>query len=89
MRFSQQRERGKRDVAAMRADTRIQADMTGRGAELPVQEVSPKSHPPGRLRVISYHVMLDVPRELVLYVLGLLAERRREEALDLSDGEGD
>jgi DDE superfamily endonuclease len=28
--------------------------------------------------VISYRVMLDVPRELVLFVSGLLAERRRE-----------
>jgi hypothetical protein len=28
--------------------------------------------------VVSYRVMLDVPRELILFVSGLLAERRRE-----------
>jgi hypothetical protein len=28
--------------------------------------------------VVSYRVMLDVPRELVLFVSGLLADRRRE-----------
>jgi hypothetical protein len=31
-----------------------------------------------RLRVVSYRVMLDVPRELVLFVSGLLAAHRRE-----------
>jgi hypothetical protein len=31
-----------------------------------------------RLRVVSYRVTLDVPRELILFVPGLLAERRRE-----------
>jgi DDE superfamily endonuclease len=52
--------------------------MAGRDAEPPVQEVSPKSHPPGRLRVISYRVRLDVPVSLVWFVSGLLAARRRE-----------
>ena len=33
---------------------------------------------PGRLRVVSYRVMLDVPGELVWFVSGLLAARRRE-----------
>lgn len=28
--------------------------------------------------MLSYRVMLDVPRELILFVSGLLAERRRE-----------
>jgi hypothetical protein len=28
--------------------------------------------------VVSYRVMLDVPRELVLFVSGLLAARRRQ-----------
>ena len=31
-----------------------------------------------RLRVVSYRVMLDVPRELVLFVSGLLAAHRHE-----------
>ncbi len=51
--------------------------MTGRDAEPPVQEVSPKSHPPGRPRVPSYRVMLDVPKDLIWFVSGLLAARRR------------
>ena len=51
--------------------------MTGRDAEPPVQEVSPKSHPPGRPRAPSYRVMLDVPKDLIWFVSGLLAARRR------------
>ena len=41
--------------------------MTGK-AEPPVKEVSPKSHPPGRPRVPSYRVMLDVPADLIWFV---------------------
>jgi DDE superfamily endonuclease len=49
------------------------------GAEPPVEEVSLKiTICRERLRVVSYRVMLDVPRELVLFVSGLLAARRRE-----------
>ena len=49
------------------------------GAEPPVEEVSLKiTIYRERLRVVSYRVMLDVPRELVLFVSGLLAARRRE-----------
>ena len=51
--------------------------MAGRDAEPPVQEVSPKSRPPGRPRVPSYRVMLDVPVGLIWFVSGLLAARRR------------
>jgi hypothetical protein len=48
-----------------------------RGA--PVEEVSLKIvRYRERLRVVSYRVMLDVPRELILFVSGLLAARRRE-----------
>ena len=58
------------------------ADISGdrRGdAEPPVEEVSLKiTFDRERLRVLSYRVMLDVPRELILFVSGLLAERRRE-----------
>lgn len=38
----------------------------------------------GRLRVLSYRVILDVPLPLVVFVLGLLAAHRRE--LDTRDG---
>ena len=49
------------------------------GAEPPVEEVSLKiTIYRERLRVVSYRVMLDVPRELVVFVSGLLAARRRE-----------
>jgi len=52
--------------------------MTGKDAEPPVQEVSPKNTPiPEGLRVISYRARLDVPIALVLFVSGLLAARRR------------
>lgn len=52
--------------------------MTGRDAEPPVEEVSPKYPcPPERLRVPSYRVMLDVPKDLIWFVAGLLAARRR------------
>jgi hypothetical protein len=48
-------------------------------AEPPVEEVSPKITFTGRgLRVLFYRVRLDVPRDLVLFVSGLLAARRRE-----------
>ena len=46
-----------------------------RGA--PVEEVSLKNtRYRERLRVVSYRVMLDVPRELIWFVSGLLAVRR-------------
>ena len=49
------------------------------GAEPPVEEVSLKiTRYRERLRVVSYRVMLDVPRELILFVSGLLAVHRRE-----------
>ena len=42
-------------------------------AEPPVEEVSPKIiRYRARLRVITYRVRLDVPRELVVFVSGLL-----------------
>src|SRR5260370_8738616 len=48
-----------------------------RGA--PVEDVSLKIiRYRERLRVVSYRVMLDVPRELILFMSGLLAARRRE-----------
>jgi hypothetical protein len=49
------------------------------GAEPPVEEVSLKIHClPGRLRVLSYGVMLDVPAHLVVFITRLLAAHRRE-----------
>ena len=52
--------------------------MAGRDAEPPVQEVSPKSHPPRKAPRRLLRVMLYVPGELVWFVSGLLAARRRE-----------
>lgn len=48
------------------------------GVEPPVEEVSLKitSLPEG-LHVIAYRAILDVPRELVAYLAGLLADERR------------
>jgi hypothetical protein len=44
-----------------------------------VEEVSPKiTCYRERLRVVSYRVMLDVPRDLILFVSGLLATHRRK-----------
>src|SRR5438105_130854 len=44
-----------------------------------VEEVSPKiTRYRERLRVVSYAVMLDVPRELIWFVSRLLAARRRQ-----------
>jgi hypothetical protein len=38
-----------------------------------------EDHPlPEEAPLVSYRVTLDVPRELILFVPGLLAERRRE-----------
>ena len=50
------------------------------GAEPPVEEeVSPKiTRYRERLRVVSYAVMLDVPREPIWFVSRLLAARRRQ-----------
>src|SRR5579859_2711683 len=49
------------------------------GAEPPVEEVSPKiARYRERLRVVSYRVMLDVPKDLIWFVSRLLAARRRE-----------
>ena len=48
-------------------------------AEPPVEEVSLKiTIYRERPRVVSYRVMLDVPRELILFVSGLLAAHRGE-----------
>src|SRR5260370_38566465 len=45
----------------------------------PVEEVSLKIiRYRERLRVVTYRVMLDVPRELILFVSGLLTARRHE-----------
>src|SRR2546423_693636 len=52
--------------------------MAGGNAEPPVEGISPKYPcPPERLRVSSYRVMLDVPKDLIWFVAGLLAARRR------------
>src|ERR1022692_2622857 len=49
------------------------------GAEPPVEEVSLKIHClPGRLRVLSYGVMLDVPAHRVVFITRRLAAHRRE-----------
>ncbi len=50
------------------------------GAEAPVEEVSlNNAHLPGKApRGLLMSVMLDVPRDLILFVSGLLAARRRE-----------
>lgn len=46
--------------------------------EPPVKGVSPQDLPcPGRLHVIAYRAMLDVPRELIRYVGRLLCGERR------------
>ncbi len=58
--------------------TRGQSPDPREDAEPPVEEVSLKiTIYQGRLRVVSYRVMLDVPTELIWYVTKLLLARRR------------
>jgi len=50
--------------------------MTWRDAGPSVEEVPPKPSPPEKPRVSSYRLVLDVPRELILFVSAVLAARR-------------
>ena len=65
MKFPIRAESDMQHIKPILADTRIEADIAGKGAELPVKRSLAKEvRLPGDSALITYRVRLDVPREL-------------------------